>query len=376
MSSRTAPAGWHRQPIVLSDLPPSPLVSILLPNYNYERYLPEAIGSVIRQTYPDWELIVCDDGSTDGSCAVVSRYAGQDRRIQLIHQPNGGQASALNSAFAASKGEVLCILDADDTFRPEKLARVVAQFRNRRDAGLLVHAMTLIDADGTALHRIPILGSFEEGWIADRVLQRGGRWRYMPSSGLVFRRELAEIGFPIAQRRFVEGAEGFLFTLFPLLTKITYLADELSTYRIHGSNMGGRLGVDAAAARKGARLMTQVVEGVNERLSQMASPDSLDVQANLHIALELLIAHLLEGEPRSRLYRRSYAAVRAILVDDLYGTRQKLLLPVLFGTATLLPRRWRRPWLNLAISSGTLKRTLVRMFTGFRRPIRLSPDVL
>jgi hypothetical protein len=132
--------------------------------------------------------------------------------------------------------------------------------------------------------------------------------------------------------------------------------------------MGGRLGVNAAAARKGARLMTQVVEGVNERLSQMASPDSLDVEANLHICLELLIAHLLEGEPRGRLFRRCFAAVRAILADDLYGARQKLLLPVLFGTATLLPRRWRQPWLDLAISSGTLKRTMVRVFTAFRQP--------
>lgn len=360
----------------LPELPALPLVSILLPNYNYERYLPEAIGSVIRQTYTNWELIVCDDGSTDDSCGIVARYASQDPRIRLVRQPNGGQASALNSAFAASKGGILGILDADDTFRAEKLARVVSQFRKHSDTGLLVHAMTLIDGNGATLHRIPILGSFEEGWIADRVLQRGGRWRYMPSSGLVFRRELAEIGFPIAQRRFVEGAEGFLFTLFPLLTKITYIADELSTYRIHGSNMGGRLGVNAAAARKGARLMTQVVEGVNERLSQMASPNSLDVQANLHIALELLIAHLLEGEPRAKLYRRYFAAVRAILADDLYGARQKLLLPFLFGTATLLPCRWRQAWLDLAISSGTLKRTMVRMFTGFRRPIRLSPDVL
>lgn len=375
MTPRTVLEG-RRRPMTLPELPPAPLVSVLLPNYNYEKYLPDAIGSVLRQTYTNWELIACDDGSTDNSCAVVSRYAGRDSRIRLVRQPNGGQASALNSAFAVSRGTVLCILDADDTFWPEKLARVVSQFQKQSDTGLLVHAMTLIDGEGTTLHRIPILGSFEEGWIADRVLQRGGRWRYMPSSGLVFRRELAEIGFPIAQRRFVEGAEGFLFTLFPLLTKITYIADELSTYRIHGSNMGGRLGVNAAAARKGARLMTEVVEGVNERLRQMASPDMLDVEANLHISLELLIAHLLEGEPRRRLYRRCFSAVRAILADDMYGMRQKLLLPVLFGTATFLPRCCRQPWLDLAISSGILKRTLVRMFTGSRRPTRLSPDVL
>ena len=368
-SSTVRPA---RQPIALPDLPVQPLVTVMVSNYNYARYLPEAIGSVIRQTYPHWELIVCDDGSTDESCGVVARYAAQDPRIQLIRQKNAGQASALNSAFAASKGGILCVLDADDWFHPQKLASVVRQFQQCRDAGLLVHAMSLVDADGARLHRIPILGAFEEGWIASRILQRGGRWRYMPASGLVFRREVAEIGFPIAPRRFAVGADGFLFTLFPLLTKITFLPEELSTYRIHGANVVGRLGVNAAAARKGARLMTEVVEGVNERLSQLASPDVLDAGANLHIALELLTAHLLEGEARRRLYPRYFSAVRAILADDLYGIHQKAILPVLFGVAALLPCAWRQAWLDQAISAGALKRITAGVLAGFRRQVRVG----
>ena len=365
-----------RQPLALDPLPARPLVSILLPNHNYARYLPEALESVMAQTYSLWELLVCDDGSTDNSCDIVSAYAARDQRIQLIRQANGGQASALNTAYAASRGQIICILDADDAFRPHKLQHVVRRLAERQDAGLLVHAMTLVDGAGTALHRIPILSTFEEGWIADRVIERGGRWRYMPSSGLVFRRELAEIGFPIPPRAFVEGAEGFLFTLFPLFTKTTFISNELSVYRIHGTNMGGRVGVDAAAARKGARLMTQVVEGVNQRLNEMAMADTLYVKDNLHISLELLVAHLLEGEPRPKLCRRYFTAVRAILADDLYGMGQKLGLPVLFGCATILPLRWRRAWLNLAISSGALKRAVVWMITGLRRGVRFSPDPL
>lgn len=376
MSPKTGLLRSALEPLCLNPLPETPLVSVLLPNYNYARYLPESIGSVLAQTYSNWELIVCDDGSKDNSCEVVEGFAARDQRIRLVRKVNGGQASALNAAYAVSRGDVLCILDADDAFYPQKLEGVVRQFRECHDAGLLVHAMTLVEGDGAVLHRIPILGAFEEGWIAERVLHRGGRWRYMPSSGLAFRRELAEIGFPIPPERFVEGAEGFLFTLFPLFTKTTYLAEELSIYRIHGNNMGGRVGVDARAARKGANLMTQVVEGVNERLSEMDWEKSLNVQDNLHISLELLIAHLLEGESPMRLYRRYLSAARAILADDLYGFRQKTLLPLLFGVAVVLPRRFRRWWLNLAISAGTVKRTMVRMMTGFRRPVRLSADVL
>lgn len=365
-----------REPLPLEPLPGGPLVSVLLPNYNYGRYLPEAIESVMAQTYPRWELLICDDGSKDNSCDVIAPYLERDARVRLFRQANGGQASALNTAYLASRGEILCILDADDAFKPDKLERVVRRLAERHDAGLLVHAMTLVDAAGAPIHRIPILSAFEEGWIADRVLQRGGRWRYMPSSALVFRRELAHIGFPIPPQAFVEGAEGFLFTLFPLFTKTTFISEELSIYRIHGLNMGGRVGVDAAAARKGARLMTQVVEGVNERLGEMALAGTLQVKDNLHISLELLIAHLLEGEPRSRLFPRYVTAVRAIIADDLYGAGQKLMLPFLFGWAAVMPRRWRRQWLNLAISSSAFKRALVWMLTGLRRSAGFSPDAL
>ena len=376
MSRAVKATPYPKQPLCLHPLSASPLVSILLSNYNYAHYLPEAIRSVIGQTYANWELIICDDGSNDNSCEAVSQFAAKDSRIKLLRKENGGQASALNAAYTASRGDIICTLDADDAFDRRKLSVVVRQLASNSDAGFLVHAMTLVDADGVALHRIPILGMFEEGWIAERVLHRGGRWRYMPCSGLVFRRELAEIGFPIPIDRFRAGADGFLFTLFPLLTKTTYNPNELSIYRIHGSNMCGRQGVDARSARKGAFLMTQVVEGVNERLKELEWQDALDVDDNLQISLELLIVHLLEGESRPRLFRRYWSAARAIIADDLYGRRQKVLLPILFGGAALLPCGWRKWWLDLAIASGTLKRTLARVVTGFRRPIPLSPDVL
>lgn len=104
------------KPIPLEPLPDSPLVSILMPNYNYGRYIGEAIESVLRQTYPHWELIICDDGSTDNSCEVVKRYQDKDSRIKLIQKENGGMASALNAAYRECKGDIICLLDSDDVF--------------------------------------------------------------------------------------------------------------------------------------------------------------------------------------------------------------------------------------------------------------------
>ena len=357
------------KPMSLPPLPARPLVSVLLPNHNYARFLPEAIESVLAQSYSNWEVLVCDDGSTDNSCAIVEQYCSQDRRIRLVRQVNGGQAAALNAAYALSTGQVICILDADDAFLPHKLESVVLHLASRTAAGLLVHAMTLVDPDGVELHRIPMMGRFEEGWIGPRVLRRGGRWRYMPSSALVFRRELAEFGFPIPPERFAKGAEGLLFILFPLLTEVTHVNRELSIYRIHGSNMGGRLEFDAEAARKGARLTSDVLTGVNERLAEMGVIERLRLEDNLAIAIDLFVANLLEGEPMARLLCRYLRLARAILADDVYNFRQKLMLPVLWGGALLLPRSWRRAWLDLTISSGVVKRA-VRLLAGFRRPSR------
>src|SRR6476646_282737 len=95
-----------------------PLVSILINNYNYERFLKDAIDSALNQTYSKIEVIVVDDGSTDNSRSVIESY--QDK-VTAIFKENGGQASAFNTGFEASQGEIICFLDADDMFQPEKV---------------------------------------------------------------------------------------------------------------------------------------------------------------------------------------------------------------------------------------------------------------
>lgn len=75
------------------------LVSIITPVYNGEKYISETIESVIKQSYPDWEMIVVDDGSKDSSAAIVQRYAEKESRITLLQQPNGGSASARNNGI-------------------------------------------------------------------------------------------------------------------------------------------------------------------------------------------------------------------------------------------------------------------------------------
>jgi cellulose synthase/poly-beta-1,6-N-acetylglucosamine synthase-like glycosyltransferase len=105
------------------------LVSVIIPLYNKEKFVAEAIESLRRQTHAEWEVVVVDDGSTDQGAAVVA--ALDDPRVRLIRQPNGGVSRARNRGIELARGEVVCFLDADDWYGPyylETLAALAAQF--------------------------------------------------------------------------------------------------------------------------------------------------------------------------------------------------------------------------------------------------------
>jgi len=105
-----------------------PLISCIVPVFNGERYLKEALESIRAQTYRPLELIVADDGSTDGTAAVAAGYGEQ---VRYLFQPNAGPAAARNLGLTAARGEFVAFLDHDDLWHPEKLARQMARFQAR-----------------------------------------------------------------------------------------------------------------------------------------------------------------------------------------------------------------------------------------------------
>lgn len=100
------------------------MISIITPIYQAEKYLEILINSIINQTYRDWELLLIDDGSTDGSAEICDRYAQKDKRIRVFHKANGGVASARNQAIEMSRGEFLAFADSDDWVEPDWLERL------------------------------------------------------------------------------------------------------------------------------------------------------------------------------------------------------------------------------------------------------------
>ena len=129
-----------------------PLVSVITPTFNRERTITQAVESVLAQSYPNWELIIIDDGSRDSTREKLAGYL-DDSRIQYHFQENQGQSIARNLALHYARGELVCFLDSDDLWVPEKLERQVALMEAHPEVDVLHSDEIMIDEQGRELSR-------------------------------------------------------------------------------------------------------------------------------------------------------------------------------------------------------------------------------
>lgn len=127
-------------------------VSIITPVYNGEKYIAQAIESVLAQTYPDWEMLIIDDGSRDNSAAIARDYCARDSRISLYSQTNAGSAAARNNGIRRARGRYIALLDADDLWDSTFLASQL-NFMKEKSALLVCSAYRRIDQDGNTILR-------------------------------------------------------------------------------------------------------------------------------------------------------------------------------------------------------------------------------
>ena len=128
-----------------------PEVSVLIPVYNVDKYLPATLGSLTGQTFGDFEVLCVDNGSTDGSLAVLKEYAAKDSRIKIIEQDNRGVSAARNAALDQASGEYIAFLDSDDLWLPEKLEKQVS-FMRANNCDFCFTEYEHIDEDGNSLN--------------------------------------------------------------------------------------------------------------------------------------------------------------------------------------------------------------------------------
>jgi glycosyltransferase involved in cell wall biosynthesis len=225
-----------------------PLVSILINNYNYGRFLGEAIDSALDQTYPHVEVVVVDDGSTDNSREVIAGYRG---RIAPIFKENGGQASAFNAGFAASQGTVICFLDSDDLFLPDKAAEVVRIFRTYEGIGWIFHPLKLLD-ESTGLVSDSATAIAPGEYDCRPAIRRGKLLFSGPAtSGLCFSRSLLEEILPMPEADRIGMSDRYLKHVSMGLCKGYCCSEQLGVQRIHSDN---RLTLSRQRQRTAARI--------------------------------------------------------------------------------------------------------------------------
>jgi glycosyltransferase involved in cell wall biosynthesis len=238
-----------------------PLVTVLINNYNYARFLRQAIDSALSQTYKNIEVVVVDDGSTDDSREILSSYGA---RIRPVLKKNEGQASAFDAGFRASRGEILCLLDADDYFHLDKVERAIPY---STPGSMLYHRLRI--EPGSEL--TPRIIAPPTDYCA--YARRYGFLPYMasPTSGLVLRRDLALSLLPLPTEHVRLSADDFVVRGAALMGKVVGIPDVLATYRIHGEN-----GWCGKSRLKSPEFMAELEKYLNQKLSQRGKKPVID----------------------------------------------------------------------------------------------------
>lgn len=214
------------------------LVSVVIVNYNYGRYLKQCIESVLAQDYEPMEVIVVDDGSTDDSRALIESYSD---RVLTLFKPNGGVISATNHGFELSYGSVVIFVDADDYLLP---GAVAAHTRALREPGVVRSQAYMAVQHGNEMSTDTVPGvRSAEGDLRDLVLDRGpGSYVSSPTSGNAWSRDFLEKIFPLPEKFKGVAQDTLLMDAAPLFGKIVTLKDQpWAVYRLHSDNMNGKL---------------------------------------------------------------------------------------------------------------------------------------
>ncbi len=207
-----------------------PCVSVVMPVYNGELYLREAVESILNQTFANFEFIIVDDGSTDSTQQILAEYAAQDARIILNrNRENLGLIPTLNKGVALAQGEYIARHDADDISLPKRLAAQVAYLQNHPEVGLL----------GTAYYRLYPGG--EQSLRQPSSTDTGIRWRLLFGNvwchpSMMFHRNLVEAGKPF-YRDFLHVEDYELWTRLVKRTRAATLTEPLVVYRVHDSSI-------------------------------------------------------------------------------------------------------------------------------------------
>jgi glycosyltransferase involved in cell wall biosynthesis len=237
--------------------------SVVVTSYNYARFLEAAIESALSQTHPETEVIVVDDGSTDGSRDVIASFGGE---VTAVLKPNGGQGSAVNAGFQASRGDVVLFLDSDDVLMPRALEEAVGRFADPAVAKVQ-WPLREIDEAGRERDRLWPAHPLRRGDLRDDLVANGlEEHDWPPTSGNAWsRRVLLEL-LPVSEDEYRTSPDIYLALLARLYGRIETIDEPLSCYRVHGANAG-----DSIPFERQLRRIDFTLRAARDRLRELGT---------------------------------------------------------------------------------------------------------
>ena len=290
------------------------------------------------------EVIVVDDGSTDGSRALL---AGYETRVRVLLQPNLGQAAAFNAGFAAASGNVILYLDADDFLEPHIVPQIIDAFRRVPSPARVVFRLAIVDEAGQRTGELMPAGDMilPEGDVRRQVLDYGDDLAWPPTSGNAFAAWALRRVMPIPVTDDLTGGDFWLHPTIPLLGPVLTLDMIGGAYRAHGNNYAFRPGVDVKRSRQIISRASLVHPHLRELARDLGygdcQPHSVTLAAHRMVSLRLGgSGHPVPGDTRIRIVQEGIRA--AWYRRDLRLSR-RLLYVVWFVVAATAPRVAVRP---------------------------------
>jgi Glycosyl transferase family 2 len=343
-------------------------LSIIIANYNYRDFVGAAIESALAVDWPDKEVIVVDDASTDNSRNIIEGFHG---RVAAHFRPKSYQLGAHIFGFGQSTGEVIIFLDSDDLLEPEVMQEIAKVWR----AGVskVQYRMNLIDASGTLVgSAIPQFPPKDDPEKLRRTYLRTMAYTTPPGSGNAYSRDFVRNAFAFGAT--IPQSDAVLLTIAPILGDVLTIRKSLARYRIHDASYGGMQSLSAAKLRaflqqdiEKARLFAAVCR--QQQLSVPSDPlwSSLNhLQYRLASYLVEPSSHPFPEDTKSKLI---YRLISSAISSSQMRARDRAMLTGWAIACALAPPHYQRNlilWRFTATSRPAVIRTLLGVFTSLR----------
>jgi glycosyltransferase involved in cell wall biosynthesis len=348
-----------------------PVVSIVINNYNYGRFIAQAIDSALNQTYSNTEVVVVDDGSTDNSREIITSYGN---RIIPILKANGGHGSTFNAGLAASQGEIIFFLDSDDYLFPDTVERVVAAWKP--GVVKVQYRLDIVDTSGNRIGVFPPTErKLDDGDVVPLLLAKG-RYGTPVTSGNAFSRDVLDKIGPIPEAEFRHCGESYLVNLAPFYGLLVSIEQSMGAYRMHGNNDWGV--TQEADLQKFGKYVKSDLQRY-ELLANKAPafgyvfPEDCADRDYLHLRNRIISLRLNpETHPVSSDYSPvlTYKALRAIWLYSELDVKRRLIWSIRLILMGLLPEAMSKQMIKWILVSSSRPRSVVLLLKGIKKVVR------